>query len=159
MTEAGCDAWFSVDELSVMGLAEIVRHLPRLLRLRRELLQRFSLVRPDAYIGIDAPEFNLRVAAALKRRDIPTVQYVSPQVWAWRQGRVRTIGQSVDLVLCVLPFEPDFYAAHAVRAVFVGHPLADRVPLETDAAAARTALGLAVAGEVVAVLPAVAPAK
>ena len=153
MTEAGCDAWFSVDELSVMGLAEVVRHLPRLLRLRRELLQRFALVRPDAYIGIDAPEFNLRVAAALKRRDIPTVQYVSPQVWAWRQGRVRTIGQSVDLVLCVLPFEPDFYAAHAVRAVFVGHPLADRIPLETDAAAARTALGLAVAGEVVAVLP------
>jgi len=153
MAEAGCEAWFSADELAVMGLAEIVRHLPRLLRLRRDLLQRFAATAPDAYVGIDSPEFNLRVAAALKRRGIPTVQYVSPQVWAWRQGRVRTIGQSVDLVLCVLPFEPAFYAAHSVRAVFVGHPLADRIPFATDAGAARAALGLPMAGEVVAVLP------
>jgi len=153
MAEAGCEAWFSADELAVMGLAEIVRHLPRLLRLRRDLLQRFAATAPDVYIGIDSPEFNLRVAAALKRRGIPTAQYVSPQVWAWRQGRVRTIGQSVDLVLCVLPFEPAFYAAHSVRAVFVGHPLADRIPFATDAGAARAALGLPAAGEVVAVLP------
>jgi lipid-A-disaccharide synthase len=153
MAEAGCEAWFSADELAVMGLAEIVRHLPRLLRLRRELLERFAATAPDAYVGIDSPEFNLRVAAALKRRGIPTVQYVSPQVWAWRQGRVRTIGQSVDLVLCVLPFEPAFYAAHAVRAVFVGHPLADRIPFEIDGRAARAALGLPEVGEVVAVLP------
>jgi len=153
MAEAGCEAWFSADELAVMGLAEIVRHLPRLLRLRRDLLQRFAAAAPDAYVGIDSPEFNLRVAAALKRRGIPTVQYVSPQVWAWRQDRVRTIGQAVDLVLCVLPFEPAFYAAHSVRAVFVGHPLADRIPFETDACTARAALGLPAAGEVVAVLP------
>jgi lipid-A-disaccharide synthase len=153
MAEAGCEAWFSADELAVMGLAEIVRHLPRLLRLRRDLLQRFAATAPDAYVGIDSPEFNLRVAAALKRRGIPTVQYVSPQVWAWRQGRVRTIGQSVDLVLCVLPFEPAFYAAHSVRAVFVGHPLADRIPFEIDGRAARAALGLPEAGEIVAVLP------
>jgi len=153
MAEAGCEAWFSADELAVMGLAEIVRHLPRLLRLRRDLLQRFAATAPDVYIGIDSPEFNLRVAAALKRRGIPTAQYVSPQVWAWRQGRVRTIGQSVDLVLCVLPFEPAFYAAHSVRAVFVGHPLADRIPFSTDAGGARAALGLPAAGEVVAVLP------
>ena len=153
MAEAGCEAWFSADELAVMGLAEIVRHLPRLLRLRRDLLQHFAATAPDAYVGIDSPEFNLRVAAALKRRGIPTVQYVSPQVWAWRQGRVRTIGQSVDLVLCVLPFEPAFYAAHSVRAIFVGHPLADRIPFEIDTFAARAALGLPEAGEVVAVLP------
>jgi lipid-A-disaccharide synthase len=153
MAEAGCEAWFSADELAVMGLAEIVRHLPRLLRLRRELLERFAATAPDAYVGIDSPEFNLRVAAALKRRGIPTVQYVSPQVWAWRQGRVRTIGQSVDLVLCVLPFEPAFYAAHSVRAVFVGHPLADRIPFEIDGRAARAALRLPEVGEVVAVLP------
>lgn len=153
MAEAGCEAWFSADELAVMGLAEILRHLPRLLRLRRDLLQRFAATAPDAYVGIDSPEFNLRVAAALKRRGIPTVQYVSPQVWAWRQGRVRTIGQSVDLVLCVLPFEPAFYAAHSVRAVFVGHPLADRIPFEIDGRAARAALGLPELGEVVAVLP------
>jgi lipid-A-disaccharide synthase len=153
MAEAGCEAWFSADELAVMGLAEIVRHLPRLLRLRRDLLQLFAAAAPDAYVGIDSPEFNLRIAAALKQRGIPTVQYVSPQVWAWRQGRVRTIGQSVDLVLCVLPFEPAFYAAHSVRAVFVGHPLADRIPPETDACAARAALGLPATGEVIAVLP------
>ena len=153
MAQAGCEAWFPADELAVMGLAEIVRHLPRLLRLRRELLERFAATAPDAYVGIDSPEFNLRVAAALKRRGIPTVQYVSPQVWAWRQGRVRTIGQSVDLVLCVLPFEPAFYAAHSVRAVFVGHPLADRIPFEIDGRAARAALGLPGVGEVVAVLP------
>jgi lipid-A-disaccharide synthase len=153
MEEAGCTAWWPADSLAIMGLAEILRHLPRLLRLRRELLRRFVEARPDAFIGIDSPEFNLRVAAALKRRGIPTVQYVSPQVWAWRQGRVRTIGEAVDLVLCVLPFETDFYVAHSVRAVFVGHPLADRIPLESDARAARAALGLPGECEIVAVLP------
>jgi lipid-A-disaccharide synthase len=153
MIAAGCDAWYPVDELAVMGLAEILRHLPRLLRLRRELLARLEAARPDAFIGIDSPEFNLRVAREMKARGIPTIQYVSPQVWAWRQGRVRTIGQSVDLVLCLLPFEVDFYAAHDVQAVFVGHPLADRVPLVSDPAAARAALDLASDGPVVAVLP------
>jgi lipid-A-disaccharide synthase len=153
MVEAGCEAWHPSDALAVMGLAEIVRHVPRLLALRRDLLARFAVARPDAFIGIDSPEFNLRIAAALKARGIPTVQYVSPQVWAWRQGRVRTIGRAVDLVLCVLPFEADFYRAHAVRAEFVGHPLADRIPLESDAAPARAALGLSAAGPVLAVLP------
>ena len=117
------------------------------------MLRRFAVARPDVFVGIDSPEFNLRIAAELKRRGIPTVQYVSPQVWAWRQGRVRTIGAAVDLVLCVLPFETDFYAAHDVRAVFVGHPLADRIPLHSDAAAARTALGLPDGGPLLAVLP------
>lgn len=153
MTESGCAEWYPADALAVMGLAEILRHLPRLLRLRRELLAGFERAAPDAFIGIDSPEFNLRLAAALKRRGIPTVQYVSPQVWAWRQGRVRTIGRAVDLVLCVLPFETAFYESHAVRAVFVGHPLADRVPLQSDALAARAALGLPAVGEVLAVLP------
>ena len=105
MVEAGCEAWYPADALAVMGLAEIVHHLPRLLRLRRDLLGRLAAAAPDAFVGIDSPEFNLRVAADLKRRGVPTVQYVSPQVWAWRQGRVRSIGQAVDLVLCVLPFE------------------------------------------------------
>jgi len=153
MSESGCEAWYPSDALAVMGLAEIVRHLPRLLRLRRDLLARLVAQRPDAFIGIDSPEFNLRVAASLKRARIPTVQYVSPQVWAWRQGRVRSIAEAVDLVLCVLPFETSFYDAHDVRAVFVGHPLADRIPLEPDAAAARAALGIAPTGAVVAVLP------
>jgi lipid-A-disaccharide synthase len=152
MAAAGCEAWYPADELAVMGLAEVLRHLPRLLRLRRALVSRLAAAAPDAYVGIDSPEFNLRVAAALKSRGVPTVQYVSPQVWAWRQGRVRTIGNAVDLVLCLLPFEVDFYRAHGVRAEFVGHPLADRIPLESDRAAARAVLGLS-GGAVVAVLP------
>lgn len=153
MRYAGCEVWYEAETLAVMGLAEIIRHLPRLLRLRRELVDRFIESRPQAFIGIDSPEFNLRLAAKLKASGLPTVQYVSPQVWAWRQGRVRTIGNAVDLVLCLLPFEKAFYESHAVRAVFVGHPLADRIPLESDAGAARFALGLDATGPVVAVLP------
>lgn len=153
MEEAGCDAWVPSDALAVMGLAEIIRHLPRLLRLRRDLVSRFLAARPDVFVGIDSPEFNLRVARQLKAAGVPTVQYVSPQVWAWRQGRVRTIGQSVDLVLCLLPFERQFYDEHAVRAVFVGHPLADRIPLVSEPLPARAALGLPAGSPVVAVLP------
>ncbi|MGB7903320.1 MAG: lipid-A-disaccharide synthase [Steroidobacteraceae bacterium] len=153
MVEAGCEAWVSSEELAVMGIAEILKHLPRLLRLRRDLIARLLAARPDVFIGIDSPEFNLRVAAQLKAQAIPTVQYVSPQVWAWRQGRVRTIGKSVDLVLCVLPFESRFYDAHDVRAVFVGHPLADRIPLESPPGPARAALGLDPGAPTVAVLP------
>jgi lipid-A-disaccharide synthase len=153
MAAAGCTVWQSSDELAVMGLAEVVRHLPRLLVLRREVVIRMQTARPSVFVGIDAPEFNLRIARELKRSGIPTVQYVSPQVWAWRQGRVRTIGEAVDLVLCLLPFEAEFYAKHAVRAVFVGHPLADRIPLRSEPAPARAALRLPATGPVVAVLP------
>jgi lipid-A-disaccharide synthase len=153
MEAAGCEAWFPIDELSVMGLAEILHHLPRLLALRRDLIERLVAAHPDAYVGIDSPEFNLRVAREMKSRGVPAIQYVSPQVWAWRQGRVRTIGQSVDLVLCVLPFEVDFYRSHDVRAVFVGHPLADRVPPVSDPVPARSALSLPASGPVLAVLP------
>lgn len=153
MVEAGCAAWVASEELAIMGLAEILQHLPRLLRLRRDLVARLLAARPGVFVGIDSPEFNLRVAAQLKAQGVPTVQYVSPQVWAWRQGRVRTIGQSVDLVLCVLPFESRFYDAHDVRAVFVGHPLADRIPLESPPGPARAALGLDPGAPTVAVLP------
>jgi lipid-A-disaccharide synthase len=153
MVEAGCEAWVSSEELAVMGLTEILKHLPRLLQLRRRLLARLLSARPDMFVGIDSPEFNLRVAAQLKAQGVPTVQYVSPQVWAWRQGRVRSIGRAVDLVLCVLPFEGRFYDAHDVQAVFVGHPLADRIPLVSPPGPARAALGLESRAPVVAVLP------
>jgi len=153
MIAAGCEAWASADELAVMGLAEIVRHLPRLFRLRKSLLERFSAARPDVFVGIDSPEFNLGMAKRLKQRGLKTVQYVSPQVWAWRQGRVRTIGNACDLVLCLLPFETDFYSQHAVRAVFVGHPLADQIPLEVDRGEARRALGIESDATVIALLP------
>jgi lipid-A-disaccharide synthase len=153
MIAAGCEAWASADELAVMGLAEIVHHLPRLLRLRKSLLERFTAARPDVFVGIDSPEFNLGMAKRLKQRGLKTVQYVSPQVWAWRQGRVRTIGKACDLVLCLLPFETDFYAQHGVRAVFVGHPLADQIPLEVDRGEARRALGIDSDATVIALLP------
>ena len=113
-----------------MGLAEVLRHLPRLLAACAPAAHALAAERPDVFIGIDAPEFNLGLARHLKRAGIPTVQYVSPQVWAWRQGRVRTIGAAVDLVLCLLPFEREFFTRRGVRAEFVGHPLADEIPLD-----------------------------
>jgi lipid-A-disaccharide synthase len=153
MRAAGCAAWHGAEELSVMGLAEVLRHLPRLVRLRRKLIERIERRRPDVFIGIDSPDFNLPVAAALKRTGIPTVQYVSPQVWAWRQSRVTGIRSAVDLVLCVLPFEADFYTEHGVRAQFVGHPLADAIPPSIDAATAKRALGFDGKRPLVALLP------
>jgi lipid-A-disaccharide synthase len=153
MIAAGCEPWGRADELGVMGLAEVLRHLPRLLKLRAALRERLLSARPDVFIGVDAPEFNLGLARHLKRAGIPTVQYVSPQVWAWRQGRVRTIGAAVDLVLCLLPFETEFYTQHGVRAEFVGHPLADQIPLVSDRAAARRALGLEADVPLIALLP------
>jgi len=153
MVAAGCEAFAAAEELGVMGLAEVLRHLPRLLRLRGALLRRFLAARPDVFVGIDSPEFNLRLARRLKGAGIRTVQYVSPQVWAWRPGRVRTIGASCDLILCVLPFETEFYARHHVPAVFVWHPLADEIPLAVDREAARAALGLEGGRRIVALLP------
>ena len=153
MIAAGCEAWESADDLAVMGLFEIIPHLPRLLRIRRTLRERVLAQRPDVYVGVDAKEFNLRLAPQLKAHSIRTVQYVSPQIWAWRQGRVKTIGRAVDLVLCLLPFEKRFYDEHGVRAVFVGHPLADQIPMHLDPLAARDALGLDREGPYVALLP------
>jgi lipid-A-disaccharide synthase len=153
MIAAGCEAWYRSEEIAVMGFFEVLPHLRRILRLRRELVARIARERVDAFIGIDAQDFNKPAAAALKRAGIKTVQYVSPQVWAWRQSRVATIREAVDLVLCVLPFEPKFYEAHGVNAKFVGHPLADQIPLDVDKRAARVRLGLPHDEPVLAVLP------
>lgn len=153
MIAAGCEPWERAESLAVMGIFEIIPHLRRLLAIRRRLLERIAADPPDLYVGVDAKEFNLRLMPQLKARGIPTVQYVSPQVWAWRQGRVRTIGQAVDLVLCLLPFEKQFYDAHGVRAEFVGHPLADQIPLAMESQSTRVALGLERAGTYVGLLP------
>jgi lipid-A-disaccharide synthase len=153
MRAAGCEVWEPAESLAVMGLFEILRDLPRLLALLGRLRRAFIAERPDVFVGIDAPDTNLRLARALHRAGIPTVQYVSPQVWAWRQSRVRRIHESVDLVLCLLPFEKRFYADQGVAAEFVGHPLADTIPLEVDRVAAREALGLRPECEVIALLP------
>lgn len=153
MRTAGLDAWHDIAELSVMGLAEVLRHLPRLLQLRASLARRLIALRPTVFIGIDAPDFNFGLEKRLKRTGIPTVHYVSPSIWAWREGRAEKIGQSTDSVLCLFPMEPPLYAKHGVNARFVGHPLADRFPLVPDREAARRELGLDSDAPVLAVLP------
>jgi lipid-A-disaccharide synthase len=153
MQAAGCETWEPAESLAVMGLFEIVRDLPRLLCLRARIRALFLAAKPDVFVGIDAPEFNLRLARNLRAAGIPTVQYVSPQVWAWRQGRARRIHESVDLVLCLLPFEKRFYDEHGMRAEFVGHPLADAIPMTVDRSNARRVLNIDANAAVVALLP------
>ncbi|HVX06146.1 MAG TPA: lipid-A-disaccharide synthase, partial [Rhodanobacteraceae bacterium] len=153
MRAAGLDAWHDIAELSVMGLAEVLRHLPRLMRLRASLARRLVALQPDAFIGIDAPDFNFGLERKLKRAGIATVHYVSPSIWAWRETRAEKIGQSADIVLCLFPMEPPLYAKHGVQARFVGHPLADRFPLVPDRDVARRELGLPADAPVLAVLP------
>ena len=153
MKAAGFQAWHDSDELAVMGLAEVLRHLPRLLGLRHRLLGRLLAWQPDVFIGVDAPDFNLGLERRLRKSGIRTVHYVSPSVWAWREGRVAKIGRSADLVLCLFPMEPPIYARHGVHARFVGHPLADEFAIVPDVVAARRRLALPASGPVLAVLP------
>jgi lipid-A-disaccharide synthase len=153
MRAAGCEVWEPSESLAVMGLFEILRDLPRLLRLLGRLRRSFIDARPDVFVGIDAPDTNLRLARHLHAAGIPTVQYVSPQVWAWRQSRVHSIRESIDLVLCLLPFEKRFYDEQHVAAEFVGHPLADAIPLNVDRSQARADLDLPADAQIVALLP------
>jgi lipid-A-disaccharide synthase len=144
-----------LERLAVMGLVEVLRHLPELLSIRRQLYQRLLADPPAVFIGIDAPDFNLSLERRLRASKIPTVHYVSPSVWAWRPWRVRKIARAVNLMLTLLPFEADFYRDHQVAVRYVGHPLADMIPFHNDGAAARLALGLTLAADarIVAVLP------
>ena len=153
MRAAGCDTWFDASELAVMGLAEVLRHLPRLLRLRSAFRQQVLDWQPDVFIGIDAPDFNLPVEKWLKARGLRTVHYVSPSVWAWREKRAQKIGASADRVLCLFPMEPAIYARHGIDARFVGHPMADAIALDTPQQPARTRLGLDSDAPVLGVLP------
>lgn len=155
MEAAGCTSIASIDALSVMGIAEVIPALPRILRLRRMLLARFSADRPDVVIGIDAPDFNLGLERRLRDRGLCTVHVVSPTVWAWRAGRVKTIARAVERILCLFPFEPAFYAQHGApdKALYIGHPLADQLDAGVTPQQARAALGLPEAGAMVAVLP------
>ncbi len=152
MVAAGCDQWEPAESLAVMGLVEPLAHIPRLLRLRRELARRWRESPPDVFVGIDAPDFNLGLEKKLRRAGIRTAHYVSPTIWAWRPGRVRKVRKAADTVLCILPFEPPLYERHGVAAVFVGHPKASEVPESVDTRAARRSLGLD-AVEVVALMP------
>jgi lipid-A-disaccharide synthase len=153
MKAAGMDAWWDAEELAVFGLFEVLSHFPRLVRLRQRLHRRLLTLSPDIFIGIDAPDFNLGLEIKLRRKGIRTVQYVSPTVWAWRQKRVRKIGRAANLVLCLFPFEPDFFNNHGVPAAYVGHPMADQILPDSDPSVARTRLGLDPAATTIALLP------
>jgi lipid-A-disaccharide synthase len=153
MKAQGLDAWWDYDELAVMGLAEVLKHLPRLLRLRKTLRRRLLEIKPDILIGIDAPDFNLGLEKQLRDAGVTTVHYVSPTVWAWRQGRVKNIAASADMVMCLFPFEPDFYRDHGVAAHYTGHPMADEISLHNDKHTARRELGLDQQARCIALLP------
>ena len=153
MVEAGCEPIESIEALSVMGIAEVLPKLPSIFALRGRLLERFSADKPDAFIGIDAPDFNLGLEKKLRAQGIRTVHFVSPTIWAWRPGRIHGIAESVDLMLCMYPFEPKLYEKTRVAAAYVGHPLAGELDDSMSQAQARAALGLPLPGPVVAVLP------
>lgn len=153
MLAAGCETLVPIERLSIMGLTEVLKHLRGLLRIRSDLTRYFLEWQPDVFIGVDAPDFNLGLERRLRTTGIRTVHLVSPTVWAWRPGRVKTIRRSVDLMLSIFPFEEDFLRRHDVPARYVGHPLADEIPLESDRSGARAALGLPADGPVVALLP------
>lgn len=152
MLAAGCEQWEPAESLAVMGLVEPLAHIPRLLRLRKQLVQRFSTSPPDVFVGIDAPDFNLGLEKRLRAAGVKTVHYVSPSIWAWRAGRIKTVAAAADKVLCILPFEKPLYDQAGIEASFVGHPKADSAPVSTDMSAARAALGVT-SSEVVAVMP------
>ena len=153
MRQAGIKAWHDSQELAVMGLAEVLKHLPRLLRLRHSIFERILDWQPDVFIGIDAPDFNLGLEKKLKRKGIKTVHYVSPSIWAWRESRAKKIADSADRVLCLFPMEPPIYARYDVMADFVGHPMADRFAINPDKTAARESLKLPFDKKILAVLP------
>ncbi|MGI9265581.1 MAG: lipid-A-disaccharide synthase, partial [Gammaproteobacteria bacterium] len=142
MEAEGCACWETSDRIAIMGLGEVLRRLGDLIRLRKELRNRFEVWQPDVFVGIDSPDFNLGLEIMLRSLGVPTVHYVSPSLWAWRPRRVKKIARAADLVLCLLPFETAPYEAAGIASRFVGHPLADHFPTRSSRSAARQKLGM-----------------
>ena len=153
MARRGFEAWWPSEALAVRGYVEVLRHYRGILRIRNELKARLLHERPRMFIGIDAPDFNLDLEAALKAQGIKTVHFICPSIWAWRADRVEKLQRSVDHVLCIFPFEPALLAGHGIAATYVGHPLASVIPMQPDRQAARSKLGLGPDDQVVAILP------
>jgi len=154
MARHGFDAWWPYDLLAVHGYSfELLWRLRRLFAMRTELGDRLLKERPDAFIGVDAPDFNLGLETRLKKAGIKTIHFVSPSIWAWRSNRIHKIRAAVDHVLCLFPFEPELYQRAGIAATYVGHPLADAIPMEVPRAASRSALGLSEGATVIALLP------
>jgi lipid-A-disaccharide synthase len=153
MKALGFDAWWPQEKLAVRGYVEVLRHYREITGIRKSLLQRLLENPPDVFVGVDAPDFNLDLAFALKRRGIATMQFVCPSVWAWRAERLDKIRQSVDHVLCLFPFEPPLLQRHGIEATYVGHPLANAIPLSPDKALARESLGVSFDQKLIALLP------
>ena len=153
MAHLGFDAWWPSDKLAVRGYVEVLRHYREIVGIRKQLKTRLLAHPPDIFIGVDAPDFNLDLEAALKAKGIKTVHFVCPAIWAWRADRVEKIRQSVDHVLCIFPFEVALLEKHGISATYVGHPLANVIPMRPDRSAARAKLGLTDADTVVAILP------
>lgn len=153
MIAAGFESWWPAERLAVMGYVDVFKRLPELLSIRKGLLRKLRENRPDIFIGVDAPDFNLRIERKLRCAGIRTMHYVSPSVWAWRAGRVKGIGRAAGHVMCLFPFEPEIYERKGIRATFVGHPLADVFPLEDQRESTRELLRIDPDAEVVAVLP------
>jgi len=153
MQRRGFQPWWPHEKLAVSGYVEVLRHYREIVGIREQLKQRVLRERPDVFIGIDAPDFNLTLEEGLKSAGLKTVHFVCPSIWAWRAGRTEKIRRACDHVLCLFPFEPELLARHGIPATYVGHPLANLIPMTTDRAAARRALGLAEDGEVLAILP------
>ena len=159
MVERGFDAWWPQHKLAVHGYADALRHYPELSGIRRQLAERLLDTRPSAFIGVDAPDFNLGLEARLKQAGIKAIHFVCPSIWAWRGGRVKRIARSSDHVLCLFPFEPELLQRRGIAATYVGHPLADVIPLQVPRADARSKLGLGEQEQMVALLPGSRPGE
>jgi lipid-A-disaccharide synthase len=153
MAGQGFEAWWSSDKLAVRGYVEVLRHYREIAGIRTQLRQRLLRERPDAFIGVDAPDFNLDLEGSLRSAGVKTVHFICPSIWAWRPERVEKIRRSADHVLCIFPFEPELLARHGIAATYVGHPIANVIPMVPDRLAARRSLGIDGEGPVVAILP------